>query len=280
MAPSLQAACAARCRRRHTHQAASDDSDASTGSQAEGSSGARRSTLPIFPLNVVALPSATVPLMIFEARYRVLFSTLLSGMDGVEEGLVQHDCDWCGTKRFGMCYLDNNGNMSSVGTQLEILEFAGVPDGRLFVTGKGRSRFRVIEVQSEKPIIVATVEELPEEPETEEVVALATEVADLLRSVIRLNIKMQNITATEDQLEPEELAELGARDLSYWVGSFFSDVTLLQQNLLEEASTLRRLQKEKEVLSETVSYYSAAAALKTAFASSPDDTDSGASRGS
>eukprot|EP00955_Chlamydomonas_euryale_P118466 366545-Chlamydomonas_euryale.AAC.12 len=68
MAPSLQAACAARCRRRHTHQAASDDSDASTGSQAEGSSGARRSTLPIFPLNVVALPSATVPLMIFEAR--------------------------------------------------------------------------------------------------------------------------------------------------------------------------------------------------------------------
>ena len=31
-----------------------------------------RRTLPIFPLNVVALPAATVPLMIFEARCAAL----------------------------------------------------------------------------------------------------------------------------------------------------------------------------------------------------------------
>jgi Lon protease-like protein len=30
----------------------------------------------------VALPQAAVPLHIFEARYRVLFSTLLAGADG------------------------------------------------------------------------------------------------------------------------------------------------------------------------------------------------------
>lgn len=75
----------------------------------------------------------------------------------------------------------------------------------------------------------------------------------------------QGVTASEDQLEPSELKELGPRDLSYWVASFFSDIKLLQQNLLEEDDTLRRLQKEKEVLSETVRYYSAAAALKSAF---------------
>ena len=77
-----------------------------------------RRTLPIFPLNVVALPAASVPLMIFEARYRVLFSTLLDGMDGIEEGLVQKDADWCGTKRFGMCYVDNEGRMASTGCTL------------------------------------------------------------------------------------------------------------------------------------------------------------------
>ena len=37
--------------------------------------------------------------------------------------------------------------------------------------------------------------------------------------------------ATEDQIEPEELADLGPRDLSYWVASFFSDVKMLQQNV-------------------------------------------------
>ena len=74
--------------------------------RAQAKSPATRFTLPIFPLSVVALPSATVPLMIFEARYRVLFSTLLAGMPGVEEGLVQAESPFCGTKKFGMCFAD------------------------------------------------------------------------------------------------------------------------------------------------------------------------------
>ena len=38
--------------------------------------------IPIFPLSSVALPAAEFPLQIFEARYRVLFSTLLAGAEG------------------------------------------------------------------------------------------------------------------------------------------------------------------------------------------------------
>ena len=37
--------------------------------------------LPIFPLNLVAFPGADGPLHLFEARYRVLFTTLLDGAD-------------------------------------------------------------------------------------------------------------------------------------------------------------------------------------------------------
>ncbi len=124
---------------------------------------------------------------------------------------------------------------------------------------------------------------------------LAREVSDLLRATIRLNVKMNNISAAEDQLEPEELADLSPRDVSFYVASFFSDIKLLQQNvrawrfwvlpsfsahvllsvrllalcaqLLEEESTLKRLEREKEILSETVRYYSAASALKGAFSS-------------
>jgi hypothetical protein len=131
--------------------------------------------------------------------------------------------------------------------------------------------------------------------------------------------------ATEDQLEPEELASLGPRDLSFFVASFFGDIKLLQQHvrelgrpgrislfcygymhplllkgslmlmyanaivdqllaksifplwsrqhstllhpaqMLEEESTQKRLEREKEILSETVKYTSARVALKSAF---------------
>ena len=73
------------------------------------SSATRRGTLPIFPLNVVAFPASPCPLHIFEARYRVLFSTLLKGADDLEEGLIQDDKDFAGTRRFGMCWVSVPG---------------------------------------------------------------------------------------------------------------------------------------------------------------------------
>jgi hypothetical protein len=48
-----------------------------------------RKELPIFPLNVVAVPHAVTPLLIFEPRYRVLFNTLMDGLPDIEDGLVQ-----------------------------------------------------------------------------------------------------------------------------------------------------------------------------------------------
>lgn len=60
--------------------------------------------------------------------------------------------------------------MASVGSTLEIMEFANVPDGRLFITSKGKERFKVLNVVAEKPILLCEVEVLPEETEeTEEV---------------------------------------------------------------------------------------------------------------
>ncbi|GFR48354.1 hypothetical protein Agub_g10243 [Astrephomene gubernaculifera] len=241
-----------------------------------------RKQIPIFPLNMVALPCATVPLMIFEARYRVLFNTILAGEPGIEEGLVQRESPFCGSRRFGMCYVEGRGEggaarMASIGTCLEVVEFAHVQDGRIFVTCKGRERFRVLSIVRERPIMIAEVEELAEEAEEEggeEVSALAREVSDLLRSTVRLNVKLNNIEASEDQLEPEELAGLGPRDLSYWVASFFADIRVLQQSLLEEDSTVKRLRREKEILAETVRYYSATVALKSLGATETSSSSS------
>jgi len=46
-----------------------------------------------------------------------------------EEGLVQKDSAICGTKKFGMCFMDKDGRLASTGTLLEIKDFAHMQVG-------------------------------------------------------------------------------------------------------------------------------------------------------
>lgn len=109
---------------------------ASTSREGAAYTGVRE--LPIFPLSVVALPAATVYLNIFEARYRVLFNTLLAGSDDLEEGLVDTESPYCGTREFGLCFVHQNGGLAAIGTLLHIEEHLRMEDGRMQV----RSRLR------------------------------------------------------------------------------------------------------------------------------------------
>eukprot|EP00775_Hariotina_reticulata_P008862 gene8862-9041_t len=249
-----------------------------------------RKQLPIFPLNVVAMPHAVMPLMIFEARYRVLFNTLLAGSDNVEEGLVQADSPYAGTKRFGMCYVDESGRLSAIGTTLEIQDFVRESSGRIYVTNKGIERFKVTKVVNERPVLLCEVEMLPEDDDTsEEATQLAAEVADLFRNVLRLHLKMNknktsrrsssgrsglSPTSTADQLSSEaedeslealELTESSPQQLSFWIAHVFSESKYTQQALLEEDNTIVRLTAEKKLLSSTLKYYTAATALEGVF---------------
>ena len=88
-------------------------------------------TLPVFPLGVVPVPFQNVPLHIFEARYRVLFSTLLYGESDIDEGLADPESEFAGSKEFGMCYIDKEGNIASVGSLLNIGQHQKLDDGKL-----------------------------------------------------------------------------------------------------------------------------------------------------
>jgi len=218
--------------------------------------------IPVFPLSVVAMPKATVPLHIFEARYRVLFNTLLDGAERVEEDLVNKESPFVGTREFGMCFIDNKGNMATTGSTLHIDEHEQLPDGRLLIVNKGIKRFRVIEVVQQRPVMICKVEELEhEEPGSPDLVLLADEVRDLFRNTMALGRKMKGV-AEEDPEEPEELADLGAVDLSFWLASMF-DAPMEQQHLLEMDTAVERLSREKEVLSDTLNYLRARSAIES-----------------
>lgn len=94
----------------------------------------RRYRLPLFPLPVVLLPSASMPLHVFEPRYRQLVTDCLAS-DG-RFGLVYHDSDRQGP------FLCEEGR---VGCVAEILEHQGLEDGRSLIAVRGIERFSIVD---------------------------------------------------------------------------------------------------------------------------------------
>jgi uncharacterized protein len=98
--------------------------------------------LPVFPLDVVAFPGMTVPLFIFEARYRRMVRWLL-----------EHDDE---PKRFILVLsrphegvADGAPPMHRVGTVMDVLQLSENPDGTYEMLAHGQERVAVESVRSE-----------------------------------------------------------------------------------------------------------------------------------
>ena len=112
----------------------------------------RPDRIPLFPLNVVLLPGAELPLHIFEPRYRAMVKNCLE-----EES------------EFGMLLALPSG-LARVGCTAKILEVVKFyQDGRMDILTVGRAPFRVVELIEEKPLMEGHVDyledrELPSNP--------------------------------------------------------------------------------------------------------------------
>jgi ATP-dependent Lon protease len=67
-----------------------------------------------------------------------------------------------------MCFVDDSGRVSAIGTTLEIQDFLMESSGRMYVTNKGIERFRVTKVVKQQPVLVCDVEVLPEDDDQSE----------------------------------------------------------------------------------------------------------------
>ena len=114
----------------------------------------RPERIPLFPLNVVLLPGADLPLHIFEPRYREMVKTCL------EE-----------KSEFGML-LHTPSGIARVGCTAEILELLKRhDDGRMDILTIGRAPFRVVDLYKDNPLLEGDVDYLEdrERPESAEV---------------------------------------------------------------------------------------------------------------
>jgi Lon protease-like protein len=103
----------------------------------------RPDRIPLFPLNVVLLPGAELPLHIFEPRYREMTAKCLQ--QGSEFGIL----------------LSMPNGVTRVGCTAEIREvLTRYPDGRLDIVTVGRMPFRAVELFTKNPLLEGQVDYL------------------------------------------------------------------------------------------------------------------------
>ncbi len=104
--------------------------------------------LPMFPLSGVLFPHGSMPLHVFESRYRIM----------VQECLETD-------RRFGVVLIERGSEVgggdqrSSLGTLVVVVAAAPLPDGRWLVEVRGEARIRVVEWLPDDPYPQALAEE-------------------------------------------------------------------------------------------------------------------------
>lgn len=186
--------------------------------------------LPLFPLNAVLFPGTTLPLHIFEPRYREMVGRCL-----------EHD------ETFGIALLlegdeaGHPGTPHRIGTEAAIIASRRYPDGRYDIVVEGRRRFETVRLDRTRKLLRADVEFLKETlgrgaDET------AQAVAALVEGVVEtLEVKGQAVV-------DETWRDLDASSLSYRVAAILPATDAVKQELLEIPDAATRLRREAKLL--------------------------------
>jgi len=179
--------------------------------------------IPLFPLNVVLMPGAPLPLHIFEERYKQMVNECLEN-----------------ETEFGMVLADESGTRE-IGCTARIVELVQrYEDGRILIMVEGSRRFRLNNIMTGKPYYVGEVEYIEDEGPEEDVTALAEECVALLERVVE--------AATGGSVDIE--IEPPYRNLSFAIAGRIDFDLNTRQEVLELPTEKERLVKVKDLLTE------------------------------
>lgn len=238
--------------------------------------------IPLFPLNLVLFPGQTLPLHIFEERYKEMLKRCLR--ENLPFGIVL-------IKETGRA---SRGSPHSVGTTAYVTSVNEVPEGRCTIPAphhgecyhiicRGDERFRVTNLdRREAEYLVGDIEQLPDESSPPPAMAMVAQRVvslfdDYYRSLVALMGGWQRETPPGEPTMMFDMAALVAGQAQVQGGSgegdgpkaiivpslpdsparlanvVASELNVqpeVKQELLELPSALARLQREAEILSE------------------------------
>ncbi len=199
---------------------------------------APEAVIPLFPLSTVLMPGASLPLHIFEPRYRQLTIELVTGkVPNREFGVVAVRDGWT-PDRHGI------HGLHGVGCTAELLDVQRLPDGRFDVLTRGARRFRLRSLDTEAaPYLTGMVEWIPDEdseaPE-ETLAALSWAARAAYRRYCSTAWKPDDWQEPDAAVAPATLPHLLAADCLLPIGC--------RQQLLEATSPIRRLRIVRTLL--------------------------------
>lgn len=189
-------------------------------------------TIPLFPLAAVLLPGTSLPLHIFEPRYRQLT------MDLVNDVLPNRCFGVVATKPGWAVDAREADQVHRVGCSALLREVKSLPDGRFDIVTTGDRRFHLLDIDATSaPYLLGVVEWLPDEPSSQGNMALLPALAASARAAHRRYCKAawqrEDWSEPPDDADPAQLAHLVAADCLLTTDD--------RQSLLEEKCPARRL---------------------------------------
>lgn len=205
--------------------------------------------LPLFPLPVVLFPDATLPLHIFEERYKLMINKLI---DSGEEGVM---------KPFGVVLWDGeSAGVAETGCTAQITEVKRLTEGKMNLVTVGVRRFKIIDVIEEQPYIVARIEYQPDTSAGDKGKVLASHIRGTLDEILRLSSRLADKDFAISGDVPDDPGKL-----SWWVAANFYGSPTDQQELLEIGDPEKRLEEELLVLNAAKKHLAAKVSLKNAL---------------
>ena len=187
--------------------------------------------LPLFPLNTVLFPSASMPLQVFEERYKLLLRHCL-------------DRD----SKFGVVLIKSGFEVGepaipyTTGTMAHIVQVNKAEGDRFFVSVTGLQRFHIRNITQYRPFLGADVELLEEESDQPVPPDKLDAVREAATRYVRLTMGVSGGWVRQVRLpsDPVQVANHVAGMLQVSLQD--------KQALLEEPSTTTRLETELEML--------------------------------
>jgi len=186
--------------------------------------------LPLFPLHTVLFPDATLPLHVFEPRYREMIGRCL-----------EHD------ESFGIALILDGDEVGGhaiprrIGTEAAIIACQRNSHGEYDIVVEGRRRFSIRSLDRGRAYLRADVDWM-DEPLGKDAEILADAVARLVAGVV------ETLETSGRAIVDETWREMDPRTLSYRVAAALPGAVDVRQELLETMDTASRLRREAELL--------------------------------
>jgi Lon protease-like protein len=192
--------------------------------------------LPLFPLNTVLFPGGTLPLHIFEERYKQMMGECIEQRTPFGVVLIKSGPEVGGP-----------AEPHSVGTTARISRVQELEGGRLNLVAVGVERFRILTITQSQPYMraeVAMLEDADGDPPASVVAAgeVSKLYVDYYRLALALTSQWQERVGVPEQ--PSALAN--------FVATRIDTESELKQRLLEAPSVAERLSTERDLLKQAV----------------------------